>query len=85
MHNILMQHMYFHDPAYDENYNYKRFGVSSQMWFLIVLIHVLSVFFTSIPTMLISYKRKYVHEVLVNCLFKLTQKKVCLGELTVQP
>ena len=30
-----------------------------------------------------SYKRKYVHEVLVNCLFKLAQEKVWLGELTV--
>ena len=33
----------------------------------------------------ISYMRKYVHEVLVNCLFKLAQKKVGLGELTVTP
>ena len=32
-----------------------------------------------------SYKRKYVHEVLVNCLFKLAQEKVWLGELTVSP
>ena len=32
-----------------------------------------------------SYKRKYVHKVLVNCLFKLTQEKVWLGELTVPP
>ena len=30
----------------------------------------------------VSYKRKYVHEVLVNCLFKLAQEKVWLGELT---
>ena len=29
------------------------------------------------------YKGKYVHEVLVNCLFKLAQEKVWLGELTV--
>ena len=28
---------------------------------------------------------KYVHEVLVNCLFKLAQEKVWLGELTVRP
>ena len=27
----------------------------------------------------------YVHEVLVKCLFKLAQEKVCLGELTVPP
>ena len=33
----------------------------------------------------VSYKRKYVHEVLVNCLFKLGQEKVWLGELTVPP
>ena len=32
----------------------------------------------------VSYKRKYVHEVLVNCLFKLAQEKVWLGELTVR-
>ena len=32
----------------------------------------------------VSYKRKYVHKVLVNCLFKLAQEKVWLGELTVQ-
>ena len=29
-----------------------------------------------------SYKRKYVHEVLVNHLVKLAQEKVWLGELT---
>ena len=28
---------------------------------------------------------KYVHDVLVNCLFKLAQEKVRLGELTVPP
>ena len=33
----------------------------------------------------VSYKRKYVHEVLVNCLFKLDQEKMWLGELTVPP
>ena len=33
----------------------------------------------------VSYKRKYVHKVLVNCLFKLAQEKVWLGELTVTP
>ena len=35
----------------------------------------------------VSYKRKYAHEVLVNCLFKLAQEKVWLdlGELTVPP
>ena len=44
--------------------------------------------FSSLPLnhsrrVVVSYKRKYVHEVLVNCLFKLTQEKVWLGELTV--
>ena len=33
----------------------------------------------------LSYKRKYVHKVLVNCLFRLAQEKVWLGELTVLP
>ena len=33
----------------------------------------------------VSYKRKYVHEILVNHLFKLAQEKVWLGELTVPP
>ena len=31
----------------------------------------------------VSYKRKYVHEVLVNCLVKLAVEKVWLGELTI--
>ena len=31
----------------------------------------------------VSYKRKYVHKLLVNRLFKPAQEKVCLGELTV--
>ena len=31
----------------------------------------------------VSYKRKYVHKVLVNCLVKLAQEKVLLGELTI--
>ena len=33
----------------------------------------------------VSYMRKYLHEVLVNCLLKLAQEKVWLGELTVPP
>ena len=32
----------------------------------------------------VSYKQTYVHEVLVNCLFKLAQEKVRFGELTIQ-
>ena len=31
----------------------------------------------------VSYKRKYVHEILVNCLSSLPRKKVWLGKLTV--
>ena len=31
----------------------------------------------------VSYKRKYVHKLLVNSLFKPAQEKVWLGELTV--
>ena len=31
----------------------------------------------------VSYKRKYVHKLLVNRLFKPAQEKVWLGELTV--
>ena len=31
----------------------------------------------------VSYKQKYAHEVLVNRLFKLAQEKVWVGELTV--
>ena len=46
--------------------------------------------FSSLPLnhsrrIVVSYKQKYVHEVLVNCLFKLAQEKVWLGELTVLP
>ena len=32
---------------------------------------------------IVSNKQKYVHEVLVNCLFKLAKEKVWLGELTI--
>ena len=38
-----------------------------------------------VPSPVVSYKQKYVHEVLVNCLFKLAQEKVWLGELTIPP
>ena len=34
---------------------------------------------------LVIYKQKYVHELLVNCLSKLVQEIVWLGELTVGP
>ena len=33
----------------------------------------------------ISYKRKYVHKLLINRLFKPAQKKMCVGELTIPP
>ena len=39
----------------------------------------------SFKKVVVSYKRKYVHEVLVNCLFKLAQEKEWLCELTVPP
>ena len=46
--------------------------------------------FSSLPLIysrrvVVSYKRKYVHELLVNRLFKPAQEKVWLGELTVPP
>ena len=46
--------------------------------------------FSSLPLnhsrkVVVSYKGKYVQEVLVNRLFKLAQEKVWLGELTVPP
>ena len=46
--------------------------------------------FSSLPLnhlrrVVVSYKWKYVHKVLVNCLFKLAQEKVWLGELTIPP
>ena len=46
--------------------------------------------FSSLPLnhsrrVVVSYKGKYVHEVLVKCLFKLTKEKVGLGELTIPP
>ena len=44
--------------------------------------------FSSLPLnhsrrVVVSYNQKYVHEVLVNYLFKLAQEKVWLGELTI--
>ena len=33
----------------------------------------------------VSYKQKYVHQLLVNSLFKPALEKVCLGELTILP
>ena len=37
------------------------------------------------PEVVVSYKQKYVHELLVNRRFKLAQKKVWLGKLTPPP
>ena len=55
----------------------KRYKLSSMVdqYF----VHIISL------VTVVSYKRKYVQEVLVNCLFKLAQEKVWLGELTVPP
>ena len=39
----------------------------------------------SFKRVVVSYKREYVHELLVNHLFKPAQEKVWLGELTVPP
>ena len=57
-------------------------------WRLIMKLFLWS--FSSLPLnhsrrVVVSYKRKYVHEALVNCLFKLAQVKVWLGELTLPP
>ena len=46
--------------------------------------------FSSLPLnhsrrVVVSYKRKYVHEVLVNCLFELAQENVWLGQLNFPP
>ena len=57
-------------------------------WRLIMKLFLWS--FSSLPLIhsrrvVVSYKRKYVHELLVNRLFKPAQEKVWLGELTVPP
>ena len=49
--------------------------IDHEMILLLPLIHSRRV--------VVSYKRKYVHELLVNRLFKPAQEKVWLGELTV--
>ena len=58
------------------------------LWRLFMKYYLQS--FSSLPLnlsrrVIVSYKRKYVHELLVNHLFKLDQEKVCLGELTIPP
>ena len=39
--------------------------------------------FTYSRRVVVNYKQNFVHKVLVNCLVKLAQEKVWLGELTV--
>ena len=43
----------------------------------IILWSFSSLALTHSRRVVVSYKRKYVHEVLVNCLFKLAQEKKC--------
>ena len=48
-------------------------------------MHILSLVTDNNPEwVVVSYKRKYVHELLVNRLFKPAQEKVWLGELTLE-
>ena len=61
---------------------------SHTFWRLIMKLFLRS--FSSLPLnhsrrVVVSYKRKYVQEVLGNRLFKLAQEKVWLGELTAPP
>ena len=49
--------------------------IISTVFLLLPLIHSRRV--------VVSYKRKYVHKLLVNRLFKPAQEEMCLGELTV--
>ena len=53
------------------------YGVLGQVWFLIASISDLPL----LSYFVVSYKRKYVHEVLVNRLVNLAQLKVRFGEL----
>ena len=51
---------------------------------------IISTVISSLPLnhlrrVVVSYKRKYLHKVLVNRLLKLAQENVQLGELTVPP
>ena len=55
--------------------------------FVEIDLEIISTAFFSLPLnhsrrAVVSYKRKCVHKVLFNCLFKLAQEKVWLGELT---
>ena len=53
--------------------------IDHEMISTVILLH----FADSFKEGFVSYKRKYVHELLVNRLFKPAQEKVWLGELTV--
>ena len=54
-------------------------GIDSEMISTAILLH-----FADSRRVVGSYKRRYVHKVLVNCLVKLSlpRQKVCLGGLT---
>ena len=53
--------------------------IDHEMISTIILLHSL----IHSRRVVVSYKRKYVHELLVNRLFKPAQEKVWLGELTI--
>ena len=54
-------------------------GILGQMWYLILSFPDLC----HLSYCVVSYKRKYVHGVPVNCLVKFAQEKMWLGELTI--
>ena len=54
-----------------------------QTIYIQVRINILPVLISVQTVWIVSYKIKYVHELLVNRLFKPAQEKVWLGELTV--
>ena len=56
-------------------------GILGRVWYLIVSTPDLC----TLTYFVVSYKRKYEHELLVNRLFKPAQEKVWLGEMTVPP
>ena len=55
--------------------------IDYEMIFMVVLL--LSA--ESFKKVVVSYKLKYVHKVLVNCLFKVAQEKMWLGKFTPRP
>ena len=50
-----------------------------------IISMVFSILLNHSRRVVVSYKRKYLHKVLVNCLLKFAQEKMCLGELTIPP